>query len=67
MKFVEINQTLASMAFSNTNIVKVGIAVKDDLKDLKKLFFFKLKMLLDLNILASNLGFESIVQKNCLH
>ena len=62
LKFVEINQALASI-FSNTNIVKVGIAVNDDLKDLKKLFFFEDQNVIDLNILASKLGFESIGAK----
>ena len=62
LKLVKISKELASI-FSNKNIIKVGIAVRDDLKDLKKIQPFDEKSIVDLNILAPELGFESIGAK----
>jgi ribonuclease D len=57
-----LTDQLASI-FSSTKIIKVGIAVRDDLKDLKKMYPFEEKNIVDLNILAPELGFESIGAK----
>jgi ribonuclease D len=62
LKLVSMTKELASI-FSDENIVKVGIAVRDDLKDLKKLQFFEEKSTIDLNVFAPKLGFESIGAK----
>ena len=62
LKLVSMSKELASI-FSDESIVKVGIAVRDDLKDLKKLQFFEEKSIVDLNVLAPKLGFESIGAK----
>ena len=43
--------------------MKVGIAIRDDLKDLKKIYPFNEKNVIDLNVLARQLGFESIGAK----
>lgn len=57
-----LTDQLASI-FSSTKIIKVGIAVRDDLKDLKKMYPFEERNIIDLNILAPELGFESIGAK----
>ncbi len=62
LKLVAMSKELASI-FSNEDIIKVGIAVRDDLKDLKKLQAFDEKSVIDLNVLAPKLGFESIGAK----
>lgn len=62
LKSVTMGKELASI-FSDETIVKVGIAVKDDLKDLKKLHSFEEKSIVDLNVFAPKLGFESIGAK----
>lgn len=62
LKSVTMGMELASI-FSDETIVKVGIAVKDDLKDLKKLHTFEEKSIVDLNLFAPKLGFESIGAK----
>jgi len=62
LKSVTMGNELASI-FSDETIVKVGIAVKDDLKDLKKLHSFEEKSIVDLNVFAPKLGFESIGAK----
>ena len=62
LKRVEMSQELAQI-FSNKHIVKVGIAVKDDIKDLKKIIPFNEQSIVDLNVLAPQLGFESIGAK----
>ena len=62
LKLVAMSKALASI-FSNPDIIKVGIAVRDDLKDLKKLQAFEEKSVVDLNVLAPQLGFESIGAK----
>lgn len=62
LKMVEMSEELAAI-FSNKEIVKVGIAVRDDLKDLKKIRSFKEENVVDLNVLAPKLGFESIGAK----
>lgn len=62
LKLVKMSKELASI-FSNKNIIKVGIAVRDDLKDLKKIYHFEEKSVVDLNVLAPKLGFESIGAK----
>ena len=62
LKSVAMGEELASI-FSDETIVKVGIAVKDDLKDLKKLHSFEEKSIVDLNVFAPKLGFESIGAK----
>ncbi len=62
LKSVTMGNELASI-FSDETIVKVGIAVKDDLKDLKKLHSFEEKSIVDLNFFAPKLGFESIGAK----
>lgn len=62
LKSVTMGNELASI-FSDETIVKVGIAVKDDLKDLKKLHNFEEKSIVDLNVFAPKLGFESIGAK----
>tara|TARA_B100001093_G_C26794685_1_gene1000578 strand:- start:1030 stop:1611 length:582 start_codon:yes stop_codon:yes gene_type:complete len=53
---------LASI-FSSKEIIKVGIAVSDDFKDLKKIHSFEEKEVVDLNVWAPKLGFESIGAK----
>jgi len=62
LKMVEMSEELAAI-FSNKDIVKVGIAVRDDLKDLKKIKPFNEQSVIDLNVLAPQLGFESIGAK----
>lgn len=62
LKLVSMTKELTSI-FSDENIVKVGIAVRDDLIDLKKLRFFEEKSIVDLNLFAPKLGFESIGAK----
>ncbi len=57
-----ISVQLASI-FSSTKIIKVGIAVRDDFKDLKKMYPFEEKEVVDLNVWAPKLGFESIGAK----
>lgn len=59
---VQMNSELASI-LANKNITKVGIAIHDDLKDLKKIHHFNEENVVDLNILAPKLGFESIGAK----
>jgi ribonuclease D len=62
LKKVKMSAQLAAI-FSNKEIKKIGIAVFDDLKDLKKLHPFKDESVVDLNLLAPKLGFESIGAK----
>ena len=62
LKMVEMSKELAEI-FSNKEITKVGIAVRDDLKDLKKIRPFNEQSVVDLNVLAPQLGFESIGAK----
>ena len=62
LKLVAMSKELASI-FSNEDIIKVGIAVRDDLNDLKKLQAFDEKSVVDLNVFAPKLGFESIGAK----
>jgi len=62
LKRVKMSQDLAQI-FSNKDIVKVGIAVRDDIKDLKKIIPFNEQSIVDLNVLAPQLGFESIGAK----
>ena len=62
LKMVEMSEELAAI-FSNKDIIKVGIAVRDDLKDLKKIKPFNEQSVIDLNVLAPQLGFESIGAK----
>ena len=62
LKRVEMSQDLAKI-FSNKDIIKVGIAVRDDIKDLKKIIPFNEESIVDLNVLAPQLGFESIGAK----
>tara|TARA_B110000977_G_C11071993_1_gene489839 strand:- start:2033 stop:2614 length:582 start_codon:yes stop_codon:yes gene_type:complete len=62
LKKVKMSAQLAAI-FSNKAIKKIGIAVFDDLKDLKKLHPFKDESVVDLNLLAPKLGFESIGAK----
>ena len=62
LKKVKMSTPLAAI-FSNKKIKKIGIAVFDDLKDLKKLHPFKDESVVDLNLLAPKLGFESIGAK----
>lgn len=62
LKKVELSEKLAHI-FSNKDITKVGIAVRDDLNDLKQLRSFYEQNIIDLNILAPKLGFESIGAK----
>ena len=50
--------------FENPNISIVGIGIRDDIKDLKKLRDFEPKGFVDLNELGSQLGFESIGARN---
>ena len=57
-----MSQDLAKI-FSNKDIIKVGIAVRDDIKDLKKIIPFNEESIVDLNVLAPQLGFESIGAK----
>lgn len=44
-------------------LIKVGIAIRDDIKDLQKLRYFKPASFVDLNITAVDLGYESIGAK----
>ena len=62
LKMVEMSEDLAEI-FSNKDIIKVGIAVRDDIKDLKKIIPFNEESIVDLNVLAPQLGFESIGAK----
>tara|TARA_B110000971_G_scaffold17794_2_gene16365 strand:+ start:1688 stop:2269 length:582 start_codon:yes stop_codon:yes gene_type:complete len=62
LKKVKMSAQLAAI-FSNKEIKKIGIAIFDDLKDLKKLHPFKDESVVDLNLLAPKLGFESIGAK----
>ncbi len=62
LKLVNMSSELAAI-FSNKEIMKVGIAIRDDLKDLKKIYPFNEKNVIDLNVLARQLGFESIGAK----
>lgn len=62
LKKVPISDQLLKI-FKSQDIIKVGIAIKDDLKDLKKLRPFEEKNVVDLNLMAPNLGFESIGAK----
>jgi len=62
LKKVPISDQLLEI-FRSQDIVKVGIAIKDDLKDLKKLRYFEESNVVDLNLMAPNLGFESIGAK----
>lgn len=62
LKKVSMTAQLAGI-FANKEIKKIGIAVFDDLKDLKKLHPFKDESVVDLNLLAPKLGFESIGAK----
>jgi ribonuclease D len=62
LKMVEMSEELAAI-FANKDVVKVGIAVRDDLKDLKKIKPFNEQSVIDLNVLAPQLGFESIGAK----
>jgi len=49
--------------FQSQDIIKVGIAVIDDFKDLKKMIPFTPHKVVDLNLLAPKLGFENIGAK----
>jgi len=49
--------------FQSQDIIKVGIAVIDDFKDLKKMIPFTPHKVIDLNLLAPKLGFENIGAK----
>ena len=49
--------------FSDIKIIKVGIAIHDDVKDLKRIKNFKDRSFVDLNNLAKNFGFISIGAK----
>ena len=49
--------------FESNNILKVGIAFKDDIKDLQRLRYFNAKNVIDLNETAVDLGYESIGAK----
>ena len=62
LKKVKMSQRLADI-FANEAIKKIGIAIFDDLKDLKKIIPFTDKSVVDLNLLAPKLGFESIGAK----
>jgi len=62
LKKVKMSAQLVAI-FSNKEIKKIGIAIFDDLKDLKKLHPFKDESVVDLNLLAPKLGFESIGAK----
>ena len=62
LKKVKMSKRLADI-FSNEAIKKIGIAIFDDLKDLKKIIPFTDKSVVDLNLLAPKLGFESIGAK----
>ena len=62
LKKVKMSQRLADI-FANETIKKIGIAIFDDLKDLKKIIHFTDKSVVDLNLLAPKLGFENIGAK----
>jgi len=62
LKKVKMSKRLADI-FTNEAIKKIGIAIFDDLKDLKKIIPFTDKSVVDLNLLAPKLGFESIGAK----
>jgi ribonuclease D len=50
---------------SNPQIEKIGIAVIQDMKELRQQFIsFESKEVVDLNILCKNMGFENIGAKN---
>ena len=49
--------------FSDIKIIKVGIAIHDDVRDLKRIKNFKERSFIDLNNLAKNFGFISIGAK----
>lgn len=48
----------------NKKIIKVGIAIAQDLTDLRKFKPFKEKSMIDLNNICSQLGFQNIGAKN---
>jgi ribonuclease D len=48
----------------NKDIIKVGIAIAQDLTDLRKFKPFKEKSMIDLNNLCTQLGFQNIGAKN---
>jgi ribonuclease D len=62
LKKVKMSKRLADI-FTNEAIQKIGIAIFDDLKDLKKIIPFTDKSVVDLNLLAPKLGFENIGAK----
>ena len=50
--------------FENKDILKIGIALHDDLKDLKKVRPFEPRGFIDLNTTATKMGMENIGAKN---
>jgi len=50
--------------FENNHILKIGIALHDDLKDLKKIKHFDPMGFIDLNVTARGMGMDNIGAKN---
>ena len=50
--------------FENDDILKIGIALHDDLKDLKKFRPFRSRSFIDLNTMAIKMGMDNIGAKN---
>ena len=50
--------------FENDDILKIGIALHDDLKDIKKLRQFQSRGFIDLNVTATKMGMDNIGAKN---
>ena len=50
--------------FENDNILKIGIALHDDIKDLQKSRQFNAQGFVDLNVEATKIGMDSIGAKN---
>jgi len=50
--------------FENSDISKIGIAIRDDLIDLKKIRKFKPSAFCDLNVIAKSIGMDKIGAKN---
>lgn len=58
-----LNDDLISI-FENSDVKKIGIGLRDDIKDLKKMYRFKDRGFIDLNEFAEELGLESIGARN---
>jgi ribonuclease D len=60
---VDIAERLTAF-FEDTNITKVGIGIRDDIRELRNLANFESNNIIDLNEWAPDLGFEKIGARN---